>query len=245
MGKKRRVILDTLRCSFPISIFLIFSFVTLLKEYSLLAKMDIIFILSIFIVIISNVFYGIYKKLNKKKYGFRLLSEKEWVKFKNMNLIHYSNILSGEEGEREIFIPAHTSPKVNLHLPKKYREKGFVWFHIADGLKSEEPVLSSFLNAHLYEGNPRKQKIVVKIEELPKNRLYLDIKSGYFLVMGDLSVKANVYHNFKWYNEKLYILFLLNVAVDSYLTFFYDYQHQMKVKNEELNYQRKIKKECS
>lgn len=242
MGKKRKIILETMRMSVFLVIIFLFSITFFLKQYKLLIEMYAILILLVGILFFSNVIFGIYKKINKKKYGFRLLNEKEWFKLKNMNVIHYSHILSGHEGEREIIIPAHTSPRVSYLLPKEYREKGFIWFHIADGLNSEEPVLNSFLTAHLLEGDPRKQKVVVKIEKLPKDRLFIDINSGYLLVMEDLSIKAKVYHNFKWYNEKLYLPFIFKVAVNSYLSLFYVFQHQMKIEFEESRYRKKVKK---
>lgn len=176
----------------------------------------------IFILIwaLGNLFYGWYK--SRSKGDFRLLSEEEWQEFKNKNVIHYSNILDAKEGINDIVIPAHSSFKVNHLLPKEYRHKGFVWFHLCDDNVRNEPNLKSYLHAHFGEGNPRKQKLIVQFEQLPKENIYIHTKTGYIVVEGDLKVTALVLNKFKWYNDKIYLFHILsNVCFDILLIFYY------------------------
>lgn len=243
MGKKRGNVLNIVIISLFLLLLLPFIIGILFKEYELVTIMLAVLILIIFLLMFLNIFYAFYRKINKKKYGFRQINSKELDKLKNINLIHYSHILvDEEEGEREVSIPAHISPKVSYRLPQKYRKKGFVWFHVADGIDSEEPILNSYLSAHWLEGDSMKQKIVIKIEDLPKHRMFVEVNSGFLLVKGDLTVKAKVYHNFKWYNEKIYVPFIIKTTIKTLLTIFYAMYHQVKVELEEFLYHRKNKK---
>lgn len=213
----------------------------ILGNYYLAEILFILVFTSTLLLFICNIFYAVIRKIYKKRYGFRLINNDEWEKFEHRNLIHYSNVVTVDEGETVVFIPAHVRPTVNHLLPKKYRKQGFVWFHLADESDSEEPNLNSYLSAHFLEGNPRKQKVVMKLANLPKSKIYLHVNSGFILVEGDVLAKAKVYYNFKWYNENIYLIFLTKNTLKGLLTIFHTIYHRLKVEFEDKIHQRKTK----
>ncbi|AVK85977.1 hypothetical protein C3943_22020 [Lysinibacillus sp. B2A1] len=243
MGKKRGNIMTTILVFIALLIVFPIIISVRLGEYDLAGVLVILIFISIFLLFILNLFYAVFRKIYKKRYGFRPINNEEWEELQHRNLIHYSNVLTVDEGESEVSIPAHARPKVNHLLPKKYRNQGFVWFHLADDVEPEEPLLKSYLSAHFLEGNPRRQKVVIKCGDFPSHKIYLDVNSGFILVKGDVLVKARVYLNFKWYNEKIYILFLIKTTLKASLTIFHIMYHQLKVEIEDKIHQREAKKQ--
>lgn len=180
-----------------------------------------------------NLFYWEYKRRRKKINDFRLLSKEEWQRYKSKNLIHYSNVLEFNDGINDVVIPAHYSFKVNHLLPNEYRHKGFVWFHLCDSKDNNEPTLESFLNAHFGEGNPRKKKLIVQLEQLPKDKVYIHLKTGYIVVEGNLEIEAMVINKFKWFNDKIYLSYILsNVWCDVLFVFYNTFIHlKLRIKD--------------
>lgn len=193
-----------------------------------------------FVWISINLFYWGYKRRRKRVIDFRLLSKEEWQRYKSENLIHYSNVLGFNEGINDVVIPAHYSFKVNHLLPNEYRHKGFVWFHLCDIKDKNEPNLESFLNAHFGEGIPRKQKLIVQLAHLPKDKVYIHLKTGYILVEGNVEVSAMVINKFKWFNEKIYISHIISNVWYEVLFVFYNYFIQVKVRIKDWKRDKKV-----
>lgn len=208
MGKKRsRVVSVTVIFLFFITFLLLF--------------ISPLIVFSILILHIPlNIIYGVYKRINENN-QFRPLSENEWNAMYDRNLIHYSHILNNQIGSSIIHLKAHKSPKVNFRLPKKYRKEGFVWFHLSDEINKNEPLLHSFLNAHLYEGNSRNQKVIVKLKLIPRNRMFIEKSTGYILILGDLNISGEISEEFEWYNKKTYTLIVVKETLKLMIILFY------------------------
>lgn len=163
--------------------------------YAVLATFVILAALSLVYTLIT------YRKKNKETI-LRKITDAEWSELINKNAIHYRNEVTYVESK--MFLKAHYSQRTNYQLPAAYRKCGFVWFHLSDPNNNREPALSSFLEAHYLEGQPRKYKLIFPIKDLPQERLYLHTSTGYILVMGDLTARGEIETKFKWYNDRVY-----------------------------------------
>lgn len=158
-------------------------------------------------------FYALYRKLNAEKFAFKLITDDEWEHLCEHKVIHYSNFAQEQSNAIIVHLPAHYSEKTNYLLPREQRNKGFVWFHLSREKNDDEPELYSFLSAHYNEGNPRKYKSVMNIKDLPRDRVYIEKSTGFFLVEGDLSAPAQLFDKFEWYNQKMYWGYFLESTI--------------------------------
>lgn len=230
MGKKREQVLLTTMA------FLVILFgVILIVNY-------LVWLIMVLLWILFNLFYVVYRTLNKRRYEFRKVNNNEWEKLQGKNLIHYTSFLNIDDGKGVINIPCHISPKVNHLLPKRNRQTGYIWFHQADEFDDYEPNLESFLNAHFYEGDPRSHKVVVKLNNLPRERLYIDLKTGYLLIEGDLQIEAETSSIFKWYNEHVYYLSIIKSTLMLFSILFYVVVRQVRVSFEQKKFDKMMGK---
>lgn len=181
---------------FGVSIFLIsivYIFFILIFKNSIIALVAFIFmfIIASFIKIIVS-----------RQVNIRPLTIEEWDKYSMRNVIHYRNDII-EMGEK-IYMNAHFSERTNYSLPKEFRKKGFIWFHLSEFDRGAEPILNSFLYAHFNEGTPRKYKIIYPLNLLDRKKTYIDPKTKYILLESDLIISERYEKIFCWYNKKVY-----------------------------------------
>lgn len=126
------------------------------------------------------------------------------------NLIHYTSYLTEKDLELyktsgRITLKANPGTKGNKNLPFQDRSKKFVWFHLSKLDHGYEPNLKSFFQTHYNETNPRKFKVVVAIKDTNELQLYKHQTEDYILIENDIEVKAELFDQFNWYNDRLYL----------------------------------------
>lgn len=210
MGKKRSKYFDILIYFYIALILLVFVLTNILVMFFTLTGW-----------MLANIIYGVIKSTYKKKYNFRLINDREWSEIANRNLIHYSDVIETNEGESKFSILPHFNIKVNHALPLKDRNKGFVWFHLSVEEFGEEPFLKSFFKAHYFEGDKRKKKAIIKTKNIPRDRLYYDVSTGFYLIEGELNTKILVKDDFKWFNEKVYYNELIISSLQGFCLLWY------------------------
>lgn len=226
MGKKRGWVLNI-----TIGFIFLIMFLTLITY-------PVLFVTTVICWILSNIIYGFYKKINENT-SFRMLTLDEWNTLGERNLIHYSHILDNQIGNHKIYLPAHVSPVANFRLPKKFRKEGFIWFHLSDVNNEKEPELKSFLGAHAFEGNPRNQKVIIKLNSISHDRIYIEKNTNFILVKGDLNITGDIIENFEWYNKKIYLACIAKGSLKGIIILFYSVFIKFRAEFEEKKLKRK------
>lgn len=191
-----------------------------------LSGLMIFFILYLLMLIIFEITIRV-----KKSYYVRKISDDEYKKLLGRKLIHYSNRLTEEEyriylNTGKITIKGSNSAKSNYVMKIKEKNDIFVWFHPEDKNNSNEPELYSFLYTHLIE-KKRKYKVIVNVEDVDRNRLYIRPDNGNILVKGDLETEATIDTSFNWYTDKFYLKEIVLGTLRYSLLFHYYSYHRL------------------
>lgn len=199
---------------------------------------------SLVILIPMLLLIGFYVLIRNDKYYVRPIKKDEIQKVTSKKLITYSNSLHGyNEESGTIKFSSKQSYKANYRIQKKYRNKGYTWFHVESDEYPNEPSIHRFFDTHYCE-NKRKYKIIINgadVVDLNNTVLYCPV-NDYYVISDEFEVKATVIEEFNWYDDKLYLSYLFKKPFASIfyeipvmISIFYGKQKDKKLKKDKVS----------
>ncbi|QEH68628.1 hypothetical protein [Cellulosilyticum sp. WCF-2] len=161
-------------------------------------QIAVIFVL---VVILINVIVTGYYLITGKLY-VRKLTDDEYDKLMDIQLIHYTNYIEGNS-ETGYIIQGNDSARANYSMKFNMAKGYFIWFHKSKNYTCE-PEMKSFNFSHSAE-KKRKYKIIINPRELERDRLFIrGIDNSIVYKDQELCVK-NIEEDFVWYSNKVKI----------------------------------------
>lgn len=180
-------------------------------------------------------FIGMRWESSRKRYIAKAVTDTEYIRFQDYNLIHYTDIVDDQEildfrNTGKIHLFANGSQESNYSMRGTDRKEKYVWFHVSDAPSSMEPEFNSFWFSHSGESTPRDFKVIVSFNALPRENLLIRAVDGAIMHRGDYVGPAVLEQRFEWYNQKLYLLSCLNVPFSEFFSLFVNAYQQGKGK---------------